>query len=219
MQRAMLATTVTTTVLAVLVSACAGPASLTPGRSPRQPVPTPQQTRFEYNCDNGESVAMRFFPQQGVAVLERGGQNVELTQQLGTSAFSNGQTTVKAGPDRTTIQLQVGMMATTTCGGRQVEVLPPPPPPQPPQPLPPPAPAEMRVAYLCENGEQVTVRFFPQQGVASLVRGGQNTELTQSLTPPGFTYIGGPTTLRVTDDRLSMTMQIGMMANTSCRAR
>jgi hypothetical protein len=85
-----------------------------------QPVPTPPQTRFEYNCDNGESVAVRFFPQQGVAVLERGGQNVELTQQSGTSTFSNGQTTVKAGPDRTTIQLQVGMMATTKCGGRQV---------------------------------------------------------------------------------------------------
>jgi hypothetical protein len=85
-----------------------------------QAVPTTPQTRFEYNCDNGESVAVRFFPQQGVAVLERGGQNVELTQQAGTSTFSNGQTTVKAGPDRTTIQLQVGMMATTKCGGRQV---------------------------------------------------------------------------------------------------
>lgn len=85
-----------------------------------QPVPTPPQTRFEYNCDNGESVAVRFFPQQGVAVLERGGQNVELTQEPGTSTFSNGQTTVKAGADRTTIQLQVGKMATTKCGGRQV---------------------------------------------------------------------------------------------------
>lgn len=85
-----------------------------------QPMPTPPQTRFEYNCDNGESVAVRFFPQQGVAVLERGGQNVELTQKAGTSTFTNGQTTVSAGPDRTSIQLQVGMMAATKCGGRQV---------------------------------------------------------------------------------------------------
>jgi hypothetical protein len=214
-----------TTGLAVLLSACASPTTLLPTRPPGQPVPTPQQTRFEYNCDNGESVALRFFPQQGVAVLERGGQNVELTQQSGTSTFSNGQTTVKAGPDRTTIQLQVGMMATTTCGGRQVEVLPPmqPAPPAPlpvppPAPLPPPAPAEMRVTYRCDNDEQVTVRYFPQQGVAVLVRGGQNTELAQQRTPPGFTYSGGPTTLRVSEDRLSMTMQIGMMANTSCRA-
>lgn len=85
-----------------------------------QPVPTPPQTRFEYNCDNGESVAVRFFPQQGVAVLERGGQNVELTQKSGTSTFSNGPTSVMASPDRTTIELQVGMMATTKCAGRQV---------------------------------------------------------------------------------------------------
>lgn len=85
-----------------------------------QPVPTPPQTRFEYNCDNGESVAVRFFPQQGIAVLERGGQNVELTQKANASTFSNGQTTVNAGPDRTTIELQVGMMATTKCRGRQV---------------------------------------------------------------------------------------------------
>lgn len=85
-----------------------------------QPMPAPPQTRFEYNCDNGESVAVRFFPEQGVAVLERGGQNVELAQQKDASTFSNGQTTVKAGPDRTSIQLQVGMMAITKCGGRQV---------------------------------------------------------------------------------------------------
>ena len=28
--------------------------------------------------------------------------------------------------------------------------------------VPPPAPAEMRVAYICDNGEDVSVSFFPQ---------------------------------------------------------
>jgi membrane-bound inhibitor of C-type lysozyme len=78
---------------------------------------------------------------------------------------------------------------------------------------------QTRFEYNCDNGESVAMRFFPQQGVASLVRGGQTSELTQQRTPRGFTYSGGPTTLRVTDDRLSMTMQIGMMVNTRCRAR
>lgn len=90
------------------------------GTPASQPVPTPPQQRFEYNCDNGESVAVRFFPEQGVAVLERGGQNVELTQQADRSVFSNGQTTVTASPDRTSMNLQVGMMAAAKCGGRQV---------------------------------------------------------------------------------------------------
>lgn len=90
-------------------------------------------------------------------------------------------------------------------------------PSAPPPPMP--APPEMRVEYVCDNGETVTVRYFPQQGVGVLVRGGQNTELQQSATPPGFTYSGGPTTLRVADDRLSMTMQVGMMATTACKAR
>ena len=77
----------------------------------------------------------------------------------------------------------------------------------------------MRVAYICDNGEQVSVRFFPQQGIGVLVRGGQNVELQQSSTPPGFTYSGGQTTLRVALDRLTMQMNVGMMATVNCKAR
>ena len=87
-----------------------------------------------------------------------------------------------------------------------------------PPPEPPPPPADMRVAYTCDNGESVTVRYFPQQGVASLLRGGQTVELQQSVTPPGYTYSGGQTTLRVAQDRLTMQMTIGMMATANCRA-
>ncbi|MFN3370827.1 MAG: MliC family protein [Sphingomonadaceae bacterium] len=92
--------------------------------------------------------------------------------------------------------------------------------PSPPAALPPPPPsAEMRVDYACDNGEQVTVRYFPQEGVAVLVRGGQNQELQQQATPPGFTYSGGQTALRVSENRLTMQMNIGMMATASCTAR
>ena len=89
----------------------------------------------------------------------------------------------------------------------------------PPPPVQPPMPAEMRVNYQCDNVEQVTVRFFPQQGIGVLMRGGQNTELQGQETTPGFTYTNGQTTLRVAPDRLSMTMNVGMMATATCRAR
>ena len=85
-------------------------------------------------------------------------------------------------------------------------------------PPPPAAPAEMRVIYTCDSGERVQVRDFPQQSIAVLERGGQNSELQQSVTPPGFTYSGGQTTLRVAQDRLTMQMSIGMMATASCGA-
>jgi hypothetical protein len=94
---------------------------------------------------------------------------------------------------------------------------PPPPPPPPPPPVAPPS-AEMRVNYTCTNGEQVSVRYFPQQGVGVLVRGGQNTELQQQSAPPGFLYVGPSTVLRVQEDRLRMTMTIGNMAATNCTA-
>ena len=89
-------------------------------------------------------------------------------------------------------------------------------------PLPtiqPPAPAEMRVAYACDNGEQVSVRYFPQQGIAVLERGGQNIEMNGTSTPPGFTYTAGPSTLRVAPDRLTMQINVGMMATANCKAR
>ena len=88
-----------------------------------------------------------------------------------------------------------------------------------PPPMMPPSPAEMRVSYACDNGESVDVRYFPQQGIGVLIRGGQNVELQAASTPPGFTYSSGQTTLRVAPDRLSMTMNVGMMATATCKAR
>lgn len=76
----------------------------------------------------------------------------------------------------------------------------------------------MQVTYSCTNGEQVSVRYFPQQGVATLVRGGQSTELQQQSSPPGFLYVGAHTVLRVQEDRLRMTMTIGNTAAANCTA-
>ncbi len=90
--------------------------------------------------------------------------------------------------------------------------------PEAPLPRPMPIPAEMQVSYRCDNGETVQMRFFPQQGIGVLVRGGQNQELQGTATPPGFTYSGGQTSLRVSENRLQMQMTIGMMASTTCTA-
>lgn len=89
----------------------------------------------------------------------------------------------------------------------------------PPQPAPPPPSAEMRVTYNCDNGETVSVRYFPQQGIGVLTRGGQNVELQQEVTPGGFIYSAPPATkLTVQQDRLRMSMMIGAMAVTQCIA-
>lgn len=180
-----------------------------------------QAFTVNYRCDNGEQVTVRFFDQQGTAVLRRGGQNIELNRVSGAPVtYQGGQTTIVTDASRARITVTIGMMTPFNCWSQSSSGNPPAPPapPPPPPPGPPPAPAEMRVTYNCTNGEQVTVRYFPQQGVASLNRGGHTTELQQQSTPPGFTYTGPSTVLRVHDDRMRMTMTVGNMAATNCTA-
>lgn len=78
-------------------------------------VPATKQTRTTFLCDNEETIEVRFFPDQGIAVLVRGGKNVELNQEPMGSGFkySNGQTTIMGKGDE--LMLNVGMMATTKC--------------------------------------------------------------------------------------------------------
>lgn len=78
-------------------------------------LPVTPQTRTSFACDNGETVEVRFFPEQGVAVLVRGGQNTELqSEQVGSGfKYSNGQTTIRGKGNE--FDLNVGMMATTKC--------------------------------------------------------------------------------------------------------
>jgi membrane-bound inhibitor of C-type lysozyme len=78
-------------------------------------LPVTQQTRTSFVCDNDETIEVRFFPEQGIAVLVRGGENIELNGEPVASgfAYSNGQTSIRGKGDE--LQMTVGMMATTTC--------------------------------------------------------------------------------------------------------
>lgn len=180
--------------LALLVAACASGGSPPPSR----PIPPPVETRTQFRCDNGETVLVRFFPQQGIAVLERGGQNVELQQQRTGSGFlySNGQTSIRGqGNDMT---MTVGNMAPTQCravGGGQ--------------PVPPPGGGgdpvlEGTFFYRCENGDRIEVRFFPNQGVATLQRGGRSHEMTQQPTSRGFIFKGADYQIQGRDQNLQL---------------
>jgi hypothetical protein len=199
---------------ATVLAACAS--------SPTPSVRPAQSFNVNYRCNNGELVTVRYFDQQGTAVFVRNGVTSELNRVSETPpTYQGGQTTIVTDRNRLAINVTVGMMTPFSCQSQSSSgrpPAPPAPPPPPPPPGPPPAPAEMRVTYNCTNGEQVTVRYFPQQGVASLNRGGHNTELQQQSTPPGFTYSGPSTVLRVHDDRMRMTMTVGNMAATNCTA-
>jgi hypothetical protein len=108
----------TVLALAALLAACASQPSVTgpPDMGRPLPVPPPAESRGTFRCDNGETVVLRSFPGQGVAVLERGGQSVELQEQRVASgfAYSNEQTSVR-GKGMTEFTLTVGNMASTQC--------------------------------------------------------------------------------------------------------
>jgi membrane-bound inhibitor of C-type lysozyme len=79
-----------------------------------------------------------------------------------------------------------------------------------------PATKQTRSSFKCDNDETIEVRFFPDQGIAVLVRGGQNVELQGEPVASGFLYTNGQTTLRGKGQELEMT--VGMMAATKCTA-
>lgn len=74
-----------------------------------------QMNRVIYNCAHDEQVEMRFFPQQGVAVMVRRGDTIELQQQRSASGFiySNGPNTVRG--KGTDLQIEIGRMMPIQC--------------------------------------------------------------------------------------------------------
>ena len=80
-----------------------------------------------------------------------------------------------------------------------------------------PVTKQSRTTFACDNGETVEVRFFPDQGIAVLVRGVQNVELQQKPTADGFEYSNGQTTIRGKGNEL--TLNVGMMATAKCTAK
>ena len=75
------------------------------------------ETRATYQCDDGNSVEMRFFPLQGVGVLVRPGQPMELQQVPAASGFrySNGPHTVRGKGSE--LIIEIGRMAPIRCEG------------------------------------------------------------------------------------------------------
>lgn len=79
----------------------------------------------------------------------------------------------------------------------------------------PDAAAERRAQFLCDNGERVEMRFFPQQGVGVLVRGGRTLELQQQPAASGFVYSNGPNTVRGKGEEL--VIEVGRMLPLRCK--
>jgi membrane-bound inhibitor of C-type lysozyme len=76
---------------------------------------------------------------------------------------------------------------------------------------------DREVAFSCANGESLSVRFLPAQGVAVLVRNGKTMELQQQSSGSGFIYSNGPNTIRGKGNDL--TVEIGRMVPIQCKAR
>jgi len=76
---------------------------------------------------------------------------------------------------------------------------------------------ERRVQYVCGNGEEIEMRFFPLQGVGVLVRHGKPMELQQQPTGSGFLYSNGPNTVRGKGNELII--EVGRRVPIQCQAR
>lgn len=76
---------------------------------------SPQDREVAFSCANGESLAVRFFPALGVAVLVRNRQTIELQQQPSGSGFiySNGPNTIRGKGDGLTVE--IGRMVPIQC--------------------------------------------------------------------------------------------------------
>lgn len=76
------------------------------------------ERKVRYACSQGEDVEMRFYTGREMAVLERGGNAVQLHQQPSGSGFvyTNGPTTVRGQGDEITVE--IGRMVPLKCQAR-----------------------------------------------------------------------------------------------------
>ncbi|MDN3921192.1 MliC family protein [Roseateles violae] len=93
-------------LLLPLLAACAAPTP--PGEAAGE-------RRVHYACANGESLEMRFLGAQGIGLLLRQGETIELRQQVAGSGFlyANGPTTVRGKGSE--LIVEIGRMAPITC--------------------------------------------------------------------------------------------------------
>ncbi len=117
------------TVLALALAGCAAPlppwpdspstarpAAPAPGvPAPRPPAePTPARAA-SYRCDDGQPAELRFFPQQGTAVLVRGSSRWELPQQPAAAGFAYGTAPVALRGRGDQLSIDVGRRLPITC--------------------------------------------------------------------------------------------------------
>jgi membrane-bound inhibitor of C-type lysozyme len=75
---------------------------------------------------------------------------------------------------------------------------------------------ERHVRFICDNKEEVEMRFFPREGTAVLVRHGRTIELKQQPSGSGFLYSNGPNTVRGKGNEI--TVEVGRMVPLKCKA-
>jgi membrane-bound inhibitor of C-type lysozyme len=73
------------------------------------------EIRVLFACDDGQTVEMRFFPMQDLALMTRNGTTLELPQQISASGFiySNGPNTVRGRGNELTVE--IGRRAPIQC--------------------------------------------------------------------------------------------------------
>lgn len=74
-----------------------------------------------------------------------------------------------------------------------------------------------RTSFTCEDGKDIEVRFFPEQGIAVLIREGVNSELQEQRVASGFEYTGEGLAIRGKGEELMLTL--GTAAPTRCTAK
>ena len=78
-------------------------------------------------------------------------------------------------------------------------------------------PNELPVAFKCDNGQKLSVRFLRAEGLAIMERGEHKIELKQQISGSGFIYSNGPNTIRGKGSHL--TGEIGRMMPIECEAQ
>lgn len=115
------------TCLAAAALTCVAACTCTPpvgDSAPPVSDSAPPAREVTFGCAPDADLRVRFFPAQGVAVLLRDGDTLELQQQPSASGFiySNGPTTIRGKGDALTVE--IGRMVPLQCRARQTTPIP-----------------------------------------------------------------------------------------------
>lgn len=103
-------------VTAVLAAPALGQANQEPATtSPADPTAQEGVLRVRFDCENGEEAEMRFFTQQGLAILAYHGKTVELRQQRSGSGFIYGSGPCVVRGKGRDISIETDRMAPVKC--------------------------------------------------------------------------------------------------------